>query len=140
MNYFVTVDLSAPVYSLINAAQDKSHYLDIILRGYFTAKSAAFYTLGEYHNLAGGIIEALGALIGVKCDIISYSEGGEVSEEVCDGFGKYPIPQFPVPSIFTRLLLPCEENSSPLDKLMNKLPSMPREVKKKLTIPLLQKD
>lgn len=125
---------------MINAAQEKSHYLDIILRGYFTAKSAAFYTLGEYHNLAGGIIEGLGALIGVKCDIISYSEGGEGSEESCDGFGKYPIPQFPVPSIFTRLLLPCEENTSPLKRLLNKLPSMPKEKSNRVTIPLLVKN
>lgn len=119
--------MSEPVYSLINAAKDKSHFLDIILRGLYTTKSAAFYTLGEYHNLAGGVMEALGALIGTKCDIISYSEGGEVSEDTCDGFGKYPIPEFPVPSIFTRLLLPCEENSNPLAKLLNKLPSMPKE-------------
>jgi len=106
---FFSGDLREPVYSLINAARQKSHFLDVILRGLFSVRAAAFYTLGDYHNLAGGIMEALGALIGAKCDIISYSEGGEVSS--CDEIGKFPIPQFPVPLMFTKSLLPCDYES-----------------------------
>lgn len=90
--FFLVVSSYKLAARLLKGAEQKSYIMDILLRGLFTVRSASYYIPGgAFENYAGAILEGLDVGIGKKCDLL------KDNDEDCDGVGRYPIMNFPVP-------------------------------------------